>query len=109
MQELVNGLIKTNSKLILNEMFDMSFLIFSFILRIYSSKCTEVYYNRVIEKPTYDEVELLNSIICFPKELKLSEIPNDVSVVFGHLSSGDRQLLIDAVTQVFKECIDNRL
>lgn len=79
------------------------------ILRIYSSKCTEVYYNRVIEKPTYDEVELLNSIICFPKELKLSEIPNDVSVVFGHLSSGDRQLLIDAVTQVFKECIDNRL
>ena len=79
------------------------------ILRAYSDKATEVFYNRVIEKPNYDEVTLLNSVIGFTKALNLSEIPNDISVVFGHLNSGDRQLLTEAIYQVFKECIDNRL
>ena len=79
------------------------------ILRAYSDKATEVFYNRVIEKPNYDEVTLLNSVIGFTKSLNLSEIPNDISVVFGHLNSGDRQLLTEAIYQVFKECVDNRL
>ena len=79
------------------------------ILRAYSDKATEVFYNRVIEKPDYDEVVLLNSIIGFTKTLNLNEIANDVSVVFGHLSVGDRQLLTESIYQVFKECLDNKL
>ena len=79
------------------------------ILRAYSDKATEVFYNRVIEKPDYDEVVLLNSVIGFTKTLNLNEIPNDVSVVFGHLGAGDRQLLTESIYQVFKECLDNKL
>ena len=79
------------------------------ILKNYSSKCKEVFYQKGIEKPTYDEVQLLNSVIKFTKELNISHIASDIDNLFSTLSSGDKQLLVDSITQVFNECISNRL
>lgn len=79
------------------------------ILKTYSTKCVEIFYDKGIEKPNYDEVQLLNSVICFSKSLNVFDISHDVEMVFSTLSREDKSLLIESITQVFKECIDNRL
>ena len=37
------------------------------LLKMYSSKCTEIFYDRIIEKPTFEETNEISSIVmsCF--------------------------------------------
>lgn len=79
------------------------------ILKTYSSKCAEVFYNKNIEKPTYDEVQLINSVIRFNKSLNISDIPNDVEMIFSTLNSQNKRLLVETLSTVFNECIANKL
>lgn len=79
------------------------------LLKTYSSKCTEVFYQKGIEKPTYDEVQLINSVIRFTKSFNLNDITHDVDMIFGSLSSEHKRLLVETLFTVFNECISNRL
>ena len=79
------------------------------ILKTYSSKCTDVFYKKGIEKPTYDEVQLINSVIRFTKSFNLNDISHDVDMIFGNLSSEHKRLLVETLFTVFNECISNRL
>lgn len=79
------------------------------ILKTYSGKCTEVFYQKGIEKPTYDEVQLINSVIRFTKSFNLNDISHDVDMIFSNLNSEHKKLLVESIFTVFNECISNRL
>lgn len=78
------------------------------ILKNYSSKCTEIFFNREIAKPTYDEVQVLNNL-SFIKSLNLDDVTKDVFSVFSGLDTNSKGLLSESLTQVFSECLANRL
>ena len=59
------------------------------LLKVYSNKCTEIFYERVIEKPTYDEVQNLNMVIQFTKNMDVAKIVNDIDLVDDDDDKGD--------------------
>lgn len=79
------------------------------ILKAYSSKCTEIFYNRSIEKPTYDEVQTLNMCLSFIKSMKIEDIYKDINCVFGNLDKDSKDILFESIGQVFSECLNNKL
>lgn len=79
------------------------------LLKVYSNKCTEIFYERVIEKPTYDEVQNLNMVIQFTKNMDVAKIVNDIDLVFDKLGESHKRIVNEAVFQVFQECLNNKL
>ncbi len=79
------------------------------ILKTYSSKCVEIFYNKDIEKPNYDEVQAINNVTSFNKNFDLGCINRDVEVIFNSLNLEHKRLLSEALVTIFSECLSNRL
>lgn len=79
------------------------------IIKNYSSKCGEIFYNKNIEKPTYDEVQFLNGVLKFNRSMDIKDISSDISIIFKNLNLQSKNMLIETISQVFSECINNRL
>lgn len=77
------------------------------VLKEYSNKCSEIYYERIIEKPSYVEVNYFTGISVFYKTLNINDISSDISEIFKNLSSQHKSLLTESFKIVFDECKRN--
>ena len=72
-------------------------------LKHFSSKCDNVFYNKAIEKPTYDETQILTSKINGVNSFSLETVKSDLSCVFYNIDNEVHKLLSDSIFQVFTE------
>ena len=72
-------------------------------LKHFSSKCDNVYYNKVIEKPTYDETQILTSKINGVNNFSLETVKSDISCVFYNIDTEVHNMLASSIYQVFSE------
>ena len=79
------------------------------LLKSYSSKCSEIYYNKVIEKPTYDESTEINSIVGNNLSFTKNIIFSHVEAIFSGLSKEHINLISESITEVFNECLLNNV
>ena len=56
------------------------------ILKEYSKKCKQVFYQKEIEKPNYDEVNQITSTLTYPNTLNIEDISSDINIYFKNLS-----------------------
>lgn len=72
-------------------------------LKHFSSKCDNVFYNKSIEKPTYDETQILTSKINGVNSFSLETVKSDLSCVFYNIDNEVHKMLSDSIYQVFTE------
>lgn len=79
------------------------------IIKIYSSKCGNIYFNKGIEKPTYDETNEIISRIGNNLRYDFDNISQNINNVFVGLNRESQKILSESFVLVFNECLANNV
>lgn len=79
------------------------------ILKGYSASCNTIYFEKGIDKPTYDETNEMMGYISNVNNLDYNSVSNHVGLIFKGLDLSDKKLLTESIVQVFNECAYNQV
>ena len=77
------------------------------LLKMYSSKCTEIFYDRIIEKPTFEETNEISSIVMSCFNYDSNSLYQVIKRYMRGLDDSSCKILSQSLSLVLNECHQN--
>ena len=77
------------------------------LLKMYSSKCTEIFYNRIIDKPTFEETNEISSIVMSCFNYDANSLYQVIKRYMRGIDDDSCKILSQSLALVLEECKNN--
>ena len=77
------------------------------LLKMYSSKCTEIFYNRIIDKPTFEETNEISSIVMSCFNYDANSLYQVIKRYMHGIDDDSCKILSQSLALVLEECKNN--